>query len=1113
MTKILQALLLFLAIAGYSQESRTISGIVLDETDKSPVPGASIFVENNSISSKTAMAGIIQSESIGTTSDFDGKFQLKVPKNVTALRITFMGYKAYTLDLSSSQKEYTISLKSDIGKLQEVVVTGYQKIEKRKLTSAIAKVDMADIQQAGVASVDQMLLGQVAGVAVTTPSGAPGAPAKIRIRGTASLNGSQDPLWVLDGLPLESQDVPKNYDKDNIDLLTNYSIAGLNPDDIKDITILKDAAATSIYGARAANGVIVITTKKGKSGKMTINVNTNTFVTLKPDFDKLNLMNANQKVDFELGLASRSDLTYRDTNGQVARILNGANELDTFRNGGFSALSPATQNSINALRNNNFNWGNLIYQNAINTQHGLSMSGGGEKSDYYFSTGFYDEQGTTIGTGFKRYNLTLKNNYEVSDRFKVGVGLFGSESITKSYVTDVSANTNPSNYVRNVNPYLTPFNADGSYNYDQDITGYSDRYIPFNIVEERANTSYDIKTRAIKAILDAEYKITDHLKANSQLGLQLDHSGTEKYAGQNSYYTRRYREKSRYFSNGNFNYFLPNGGVIENSNNDFFQYNLKTTLNYSNVFADKHEVEIMVGNELRRNYQTAIFTKGFGFDENTLTTQQIVFPNADMANNSEYKTYRKEQNENAYASFFATASYTYNRKYTFFGSARYDGSNLFGVDPKYKYLPLWSTSAAWLVSQENFLKDSNVISNLRLRGSYGLQGNVDKNTSPFVVGENKTTTILPGQIEPTIVVINPPNEKLRWEKTTSTNIGADLGLFHNRISIIADVYGRKSADLLGNRSLPLENGFEFTNMNWAQVTNKGFELSIATKNIDRPNFKWTTNFNLAQNKSNVDRIEVRDTDYMPNKEGRPVNAIFGFKTNGIDENGNPLFVNKKGETVNSQTFFGLYDVLADVFPGAFSQSNLSAAEFRDLFTYLGDRDPKYTGGITNTFKVGNFDLAIVASFTLDQTMVETPPYYGAEVDRGLNYSTRILNAWSPTNTSSNLPGITSQTSGTGDSWMAYQWYSGGNQIKTMNYLDTWVNKMSYMRLNSMRLGYTLPKAFTDQINISSIRLNVEARNLFVISSDFKGYFDPETYGNIYAQPVPKSFTIGCNVTF
>ncbi|GGF23192.1 SusC/RagA family TonB-linked outer membrane protein [Flavobacterium limi] len=1112
MKKILHALLLFLAIAGYSQETRTITGIIQDESDKSPIPGASIFVENNSISNKTSMAGIIESSTIGTTTDFDGKFQLKIAKNVTSLRVTFMGYVSYTLDLSA-QRDYTINLKSETAKLQEVVVTGYQKIEKRKLTAAVSKIDMAAIQQTGVSSIDQLLVGQIAGVAVSTPSGAPGAPAKIRIRGTASLSGTQDPLWVLDGLPLEGNEVPKNYDKDNIDLLNNYSIAGLNPDDIKDITILKDAAATAIYGARAANGVIVVTTKKGKSGKMVVSFNTNVFITQRPDFSKLNLMNASQKVDLELDMASRADLTYRDNVGEISRILNGSNELAAYRSGGFSALSPATQQSINNLRNNNTNWGNLIYQNAVNTQHGLSLSGGGEKSDYYFSLGYFDEKGTTIGTGFKRYNLTLKNNFEITDKFKVGVGIFGSESKTTSYLTDTDAYTNPSNYSRNVNPYLTPYNADGSYKYDQDIAGYSERYVPFNILEERENTSYDLKTRAVKALLDAEYKITRDLKATSQLGLQLDNTSSEKFADKDTYYTRKEKERSRYFTNGAYNYFLPEGGIIQNGNTDFFQYNLKTMVNYSKTFGEKHEVEAMVGNELRRNYATTVSTKGFGFDKNTLTTKPIMFPNSSFANNDIYKTYQKSENENAFASFFATASYTYNRKYSVFGSVRYDGSDLFGVDPKYKYLPLWSTSASWTVSEEDFLKDNLTLSNLRLRASYGLQGNIDKNTSPFVVGRYGNATILPGQTEQTISVENPPNDKLRWEKTTNTNLGMDLGLFNNRISIVTDFYGRKSTDLIGLRAVPFENGFEYSNMNWAQVTNKGYEITLSTRNIDLPNFKWNTSINFSHNKSNVDRIEVRDTDLLPSREGLPVNAVFGLRTNGIDENGYPLFVNKNGETVNAQTFFKLYDPYADFFPGELTESSLTPTEYRDLFVYLGDRDPKFTGGITNTIKVHNFDFTVAAAFNLKQTVVKTPPYSGTEVDRGQNYSTDILNAWSPTNTSSNLPGITGKDSGTGDSWMAYQWFSSATPLNWNNYLDTWVSEMSYMRLSSMRLGYTFPKAFTDHINIQSIRFNVEARNLFVISSDFKGYFDPETYGNIYAQPVPKSFTIGCNVTF
>ncbi|WP_394775652.1 SusC/RagA family TonB-linked outer membrane protein [Flavobacterium sp.] len=1100
-----------LALSGYAQE-RTIKGKVLDAKDGLPIPGVTVFLENSSVSNSTQQKGVIQSASLGTVTDFDGTFEFKINNNMKSLRVTYVGYQPYTIDITS-QNNYTISLKSDVAELKEIVVTGYQKIEKRKLTSAVAQVDMADIKQAGVASLDQMLIGQIAGVAVTQQTGAPGTISKIRIRGTASLSGAQDPLWVLDGLPLEGNDVPQKYDKDNIDVLSNFSIAGLNPEDIKDITILKDAAATAIYGARAANGVIVVTTKKGRKGSMKVDFNVNTFVTQKPDFSKLNLLNSSQKVDFELSLASREDLTYRDTNGEISRILNQANELGAYRSGGFSSLSPETQNSINTLRNNNTNWGDLLYRSTFNKQYSLSLSGGGEKSDYYFSLGAYDEEGATIGTGFKRYNLTLKNNFDVTDRLHVGVGIFGAQSKKQSYITDVDAYTNPSNYSRNVNPYLTPLNADGSYNYDKDIRGYAGNYIPFNILEERENTNYELTTRSIKALLDVDYRIAKGLKASTQIGLQFDNNASEKYAGQETYFTRKEREKSRVFINNADTYFLPAGGIIQNSNTDFFQYNWKTMVNYSTTIGGKHEIEVMAGNELRRNNSTSIATKGFGFDPKTLTTTQIIFPNADTAANASWRTYLKNENENAFASFFATASYTYDRKYTFFGSVRYDGSDLFGADPKYKYLPLWAVSGSWLVSEENFLKDSEVISNLRLRASYGLQGNIDKNTSPYVVGVNQTTVILPGQTEPVISVSAPPNDKLRWEKTTNTNFGMDLGLFNNRVNIVTDVYGRKSTDLIGLQSLPVENGFEFTNANWAQVTNKGYEIALSTQNINHPNFKWNTTINFAHNKSNVDRIQVRSNSFLPSREGLPVNAVFALKTAGIDENGYPLFVNKKGETVNSQTFFALYDPYAEVFPGVLSTTKLSDADTRDLFTYAGDLDPKFTGGFTNTFKVSNFDLTIATTFNIKQTVVEKPTFNGTTLDRGQNYTTAALNAWSPTNTSSNIPGITSETGGTGDSWMAYQWYSGGNQIEMYNYLDTWVHEMSFMRLSSVRFGYTLPKKATNSMFMDNIRFSVEGRNLFVISSDYKGYFDPETYGNIYAQPIPRSISLGCNLTF
>lgn len=973
---------------------------------------------------------------------------------------------------------------------------------------------MEDIEQIGVASVDQLLQGQVAGVVATTQTGAPGAPAKIRIRGTASLSGPQDPLWVVDGLPLEGNDVPDFSDKDNIDQLRNYAIAGLNPNDIEDITILKDAAATAIYGARAANGVIVVTTKRGKSGKMRVNFSANTFFSSKPNFDKLNLMNAQQKVDFELGLAARTDLDYRTNKGEVARILNASGELGTYQTNGFSSLSTGTQTAINSLKNNNANWGgDLLYQSSANKQYSLGISGGTDTSDYYFSLGYYDEEGTTIGTGLERYNITLKNNFDISDRLSAGASIFLSQSKKESYLTGTDAFTNPANYSRNVNPYFMPYAADGSFNYDQDIEGTDGRYVPFNFLEERQNTSYDLKNQAVKAIFDGAYKITNDLTLSTQLGFQFDKTSTEKYAAEETYFSRKEREKSRLYDSSisDYYYFLPEGGIIQNWNDDFFQYNWKSLLTYDTSFG-KHEIEGLLGSEFRRSKYTSIMSRGFGYNSNTLTTTPIIFPNESVANESTYKMYEKSTAENAYASFYATGSYTYDRKYTFFGSVRYDGSNLFGVDPKYKYLPLWSVSGSWLASEEDFLKTSDVVSNLRFRASYGLQGNIDRNTSPFVVGEYNKTSILPGTSEETIVVTSPPNAKLRWEKTTNTNVGMDLGLFHGRINIAADLYRRNSTDLIGLRSVPLENGFEFTNLNWAEVTNKGYEISLSTRNIVTKDFSWTTNINISHNKSTVDNIQVRENSFLPSREGLPVNSVFALKTAGIDENGYPLF--KRGdEVVSAVELFKLKDPWADFFPGFLTESELTNEEFRDLFTYVGDRDPKFSGGVINTFKFKNLDFTVAANFNLKQTVVERQPYNGTQTDRGQNYSTRILDAWSPTNTASNLPAVVGETSGTGDSWMAYKWFGGLNPIETMPLLDTWVKEMSYVRINSMRVGYSFPESLTSKLNINSFRLSLEGRNLLVFGSDYDGYFDPETYGNIYAQPIAKTIAIGLNVTF
>ncbi|MDM1348061.1 SusC/RagA family TonB-linked outer membrane protein [Myroides marinus] len=1104
----------------FAQEKRVITGLVQDSTDKLGLPGASVIVETQTVSNATTQAGIVESTSIGTMTDFDGNFTLEVPQDTKSIRISFIGYESKLITLGA-KGHYVVTLGTDADILNEVVITGYQTIEKRKLTSSVAQVSMAEINQNGVASVDQMLAGQVAGMAVVNQTGAPGAPAKIRIRGTASLSGAQDPLWVLDGMPLEGNDVPNFNDKDNIDQLQNFSIAGLNPDDIQDITILKDASATAIYGARAANGVILITTKKGKKGNMKVNFTANTFVNQRPDFNKLNLMNSDQKVDFELMLAGRSDIfNDRSNQGEVMRILNGTNELDTYRNGGFGALSSATQASINNLRKTNTDWGKEIFRPTFNKQYGLSLSGGSDVNDYYFSLGYFNEEGTTIGTGFERFNITLKDNYQVSDKLKVGVALFGTHSKKNNFVTDADAAINPINYSRNANPYLSPYNSDGSYMYDKDISGYEDRYVPFNFAEERANTSYELVNKSFKAVFDLEYQVLNDLKLTSQLGLQLDKSDTEKYLGKETYSTRKFREATRYYDRASkqFKYFLPDGGIIENFNDDMFQYNWKTQATYNAIFNDMHEVDVMAGMEIRKSDQTIIKSKGFGYDANTLTTKPIIFPEGSTeTNEKKYEQYKKTVNENAYASFFATASYTYNRKYTVFGSVRADGSNLFGVDPKYRYVPLWAVSGSWDVTREGFMENLDFVSNLRLRASYGLQGNIDKTTSPFLLGEYSTSTILPGYPGQTIQVNSAPNGTLRWEKTTNTNLGFDLGLFNNRISIAVDAYNRKSTDLIGLRALPLETGFEWTNMNWAQVTNKGYEIAVTTRNISTPDFSWTTTFNFARNKSKVDKIQIFDSETLPSREGLPVNSVFHIKTAGFDEKGNLLFW-KEGEKVTGKEFFKLSDPMADFMPGYMVESGLTTQEYRDLYSYAGDKDPKFTGGLINTVRIKNFDLTVSAAFNLKQTVQKTPTYNAAKVDPGRNYTTDLLDIWSPTNPNGSLPGlIADDNQGNyntdNENWMLAKWFDGGDNGNSYKYLDIWTKEISYIRISSIRLGYTLPKDLLKRLNVDNIRFTVEGRNLFVFGTNYDGYFDPETYGNIYTQPIQKSFTLGLNVTF
>ena len=1081
--------ILCLLVGVSSAYARTITGVVTSEEDGETLIGASVYV------SADEMKKLGIDQVVGVVTDIDGRYVIDIPEQISSLTFSYVGFDTKEVVLKPGQDVYNVVLGSESLELEGVVVTGYQTIERRKLTAAVSKFDISDAKIGAVKSIDQALSGQVAGLSALSTSGSPTAPVKIRIRGTSSLNGTQDPLWVLDGIPLEGTEIPDMEELKDIDNIQQTSIAGINPSDIDNITVLKDAAATAIYGARAANGVIVITTKKGKAGKTQVNFSTKLTYSPKVSIDRLNLLNSDQKVGLELDLLSM-DYDFRSNKGDVSRLINGYGELDAYMAGGFSALSPELQSDINNLRSINTDWNDILFRGTFNQEYNVSVSGGNDKATYYTSVGYFDELGNVDGVESNRLNIVLKTNYKINKYFKVGASIFANQRNNKSYLTDTNGFTNPVYYSRWANPYMKPYNDDGSYNYDVNVQGgKEDSSLNFNVFEERQNTSNEQKVSALTSMFDAELRLNDELKFSTQLGIQMDYTSIERFADENSFAMRKDKERSIYSYPDGKKSFLPDGGMHKVNNNKSLQITWKALGEYRTTFGDIHEFETMLGTEIRKSTYEAQYSAAYGYDKRTLTSKPVIFPNEDLA--EAFPLHTKSFSENAYVSAFATTSYTLLKRYTLGGSIRFDGSDVYGVSKKYRYLPLYSVSGLWRMSNEAFLSDVRQIDNMGLRLSYGLQGNIDKNTSPFVIGNIDNVTILPGITEEIIGVAGAPNRLLRWEKTQSVNAGYDLGLFNGAINFSVDYYWRKSSDLIGIRMLPLETGFSSTSVNWAQLRNEGVEVSLTTRNINTKNFTWFTNFNLGYNSNTVLRESVAENATYPSREGYPVGAIFAYKTAGLDDQGYPLFLNKAGEKVSADELLKL---------NAAGASTLSASDQRDLLTYVGSTDPAVSGGFTNTFDYKNFQLSVNMIFNLGMSVRTQPSYSPTNFDRGLNTNTDILNRWTPTNTNTNLPALM-------DPSVRPRKYLQYSEFPLYSLMDTHVKKSNYMRVQSIRFGYRLPSEFLKKLKISSASLSLEGRNLFVVGSNYDNFLDPETMGNPFAQPIPKQVTFGLNVNF
>lgn len=1109
--KLLSIIICFVANvpASAGAANRTITGVVISGEDNEPLIGASVYVHADDLKK----AGASQA-SLGTITDIDGKFSISVPEKVSHLRCSYIGFEEQTIVLERGKKTYRIILQPSAHALADVVVTGYQTLERRKLTAAISKVELSDAMVGATKSIDQALAGQIAGVAVTTTSGAPGAPARIRIRGTASLQGTQDPLWVLDGIPLEGTDIPKLDDTKSDNDIVNIgqsSIAGISPNDIESITILKDAAATAIYGARAANGVIVVTTKRGRTGKPVINFNTKLTYSPNLDTSRLNLLNAEEKVNLELQLMSEPTYLLWGTafpvyeeKGGVATILKKYKLLDSFREKGWNGLTPEAQNAINRLKGINTNWNDMLFRDAFTQEYNVSISGGSEKVTYYNSLGYTKENGNVPGVSFSRFNLTSKTSYQINRLLKIGISVFANRRKNQTFMTDSQGLTNPVYYSRIANPYFEPFDENNNYIYDYEVvTGsVTDLKQGFNIYEERANTSKESINTALNSIFDAELRFNDQWKLTSQIGVQWEQLSQEEFAGMNSFNIRNQRENKTFWDSESqtTQYIIPEGGMLKTTNSTTSQITWKIQGEYKNTFKDIHDIQIMAGSEIRKNWYENGASTGYGYDPKTLTFQNLNLKKEEL-NNWNLKS--KSYTENAFASFFANGSYTFKSRYTLGGSIRMDGSDLFGVDKKYRFLPIYSVSGMWRLSNEPFINQVKWIDNLALRLSYGLQGNIDKNTSPFLIGKYGYVDILPGGNESNITIDSAPNSKLRWEKTASYNAGIDFSVLNQSINLSVDYYYRKGTDLIGSKMLPLENGFTFMTVNWASMENKGIEVNLQTRNITTKNFSWYTTFNFAYNQNKVLRVRTEKGQTTPSLEGYPVGAIFALKTKGIKpDTGQILIENKEGEGVTIEELLQM----TPIGDGYYDYGVSASEQERELYSYIGTSDAPYTGGFMNTFNYRNWELNLNFSYNLGAHVKTTPSYY-MDVDPARNLNKDILDRWTPKNINGKFPALATPHSNPAD----YRAFSDKRYL--YNSLDIWIKKLSYVRLQNIRLAYHIPSEWLRKVKIGGATVGLEGRNLFVFGSSYKNYMDPESMGNLYTTPVSKSVTFNLNLNF
>lgn len=1009
-----------------------------------------------------------------------------------------------------------ITLKVDSEILDEVVITGMQRMDKRLFTGAATKLAADDVKLDGIAEISRALEGRAAGVSVQNVSGTFGTAPKIRVRGATSIYGSSKPLWVVDGVIME--DVTE-VDADALssgdaETLISSAIAGLNADDIESFQILKDGSATSIYGARAMAGVIVVTTKKGKAGSNKISYTGEFSLRLVPSYNDYNIMNSQEQMGVYREMEKGGYLNLAETSrasdsGVYGKMYHLINTYDPATGKYALANTLAARNAyLQEAEYRNTDWFDILFNNSVSQNHAISMSSGTDKASYYTSLSVMNDPGWYKQSEVSRYTANINALYNISKQLSlnlIGNGSYRKQKAPGTLSQSVDVVSGEVRRDFDINPYSYALNTSRALDPNE---YYVRNYAPFNIVNELNNNYMNLDVVDLKFQGEMKWKPIKKIEL-AALGAYKFSTTTQSheihdYSNQAWAFramddaTMRDANPWLYTDPDNPNSLpvsvLPVGGFYRETKYSMNSYDFRATASYNDVFNDDHIFNFFGGMELNAVDRKKTWFNGVGmqYDMGMLPAYDYLYFKQGNEENSQYYTVSETRSRSV--SFFGTATYSYQGKYTLNGTVRYEGTNKLGKSRSARWLPTWNVSAAWNMHEEEFFESLRpALSNFTLKGSYSLtadRGPADVTNSKVVIESYNPWRPFASVNESGLQIKDLENSELTYEKKHELNIGAEIGFLDNRINVSADWYKRDNYDLIGIVNTMGVGGQITKFANVASMKSHGVELTLSTRNIVTKDFKWNTDFIFSKAKNEVTELESnsRVIDMITGTgftmAGYPVRSLFSMNFQGLNEEGLPTFINEDGEVT-----------VSDI--------NFQEREKKDHLVYEGPTDPTITGSFGNMFTYKNWKLNVFMTYSFGNVIRMDPVFSNKYSDMDA-MPKEFKNRWTTSgdeNTTS-IPVIADQRQNSNDNYLRYAY-------NAYNYSTARVAKGDFIRLKEISLSYNFPKKWLSPIKVSDLSLKLQATNLFLIYADKKlNGQDPEFYntGGV-AAPVPRQFTL------